>query len=248
MIIYVTKTYFFLYIRITKTHTTLSNWCSNTLSVNGSEKEIERFKKAVHGDFEIAVLKKGVQKAYDNYMSADKYVDNLKEYVRLKKMSVDKLFKTQLHYIKDKDGNYGEIPSILSFNKLVPCPNELLFPDTNSGKSKKESDEINKQNKKKYGHANSYEWFWANWGTKWDVNCDATCLTETPTSLFYSFETAWSPPVEWLEKVCAIFPLLEFELEYEEGGVGLQGRATGSNGCLNNETWDYEYNDDEEYN
>ena len=69
MIIYVTKTYFFLYIRITKTHTTLPNWCLNTLEVTGNKKEIKRFKEAVIGDFGISILKKDAQKAYDNHMN-----------------------------------------------------------------------------------------------------------------------------------------------------------------------------------
>ena len=65
---------------------------------------------------------------------------------------------------------------------------------------------------------------------------------------FYVFETAYSPPVAWLEKVCEMFPKLEFTLNYEEGGNGFQGEAYGVDGELSDNCWDWDGNWDEDGN
>jgi hypothetical protein len=89
----------------------------------------------------------------------------------------------------------------LSFNKLLPLPEE-------------EKD-------------NWYHWRIQNWGTKWDIGDDEHGHApddSNPTQYFYDFETAWSPPLEWLAAIVPDFPGLRFELGwYEEqmyfGGV-----------------------------
>lgn len=68
-----------------------------------------------------------------------------------------------------------------------------------------------------------WDWRIQNWGTKWDVR--EVELTEEDDELFYSFETAWSPPLGWLEHTVKLFPKLEFELKYEEDGMGFAGKA-----------------------
>src|SRR5437763_776908 len=90
----------------------------------------------------------------------------------------------------------------LTFNKLLPLPEE-------------EKD-------------NWYNWRIQNWGTKWDIAEDEDAGkvpdSSSPTEYFYDFETAWSPPAEWLRTIAPDFPKLKFELGwYEEqmyfGGV-----------------------------
>ena len=78
-----------------------------------------------------------------------------------------------------------------------------------------------------------YEWCTDNWGTKWDA-CD--CIwsyrdgfkknVKNPKMRFF-FNTAWAPPIPWLEKVASIFPNLYLKLEYDEPGIGFKGIAEG---------------------
>jgi hypothetical protein len=82
----------------------------------------------------------------------------------------------------------------------------------------------------KYGATNWYQWRIAHWGTKWDVQ--ATLENETPDFLVYEFESAWSPPVKWLEKVAGDFPSLRFVLRYDEPGMGFKGVAIFDQGKL----------------
>jgi len=97
-------------------------------------------------------------------------------------------------------------------NNLYPMPRELEG-------TKSPSDE-----------PNWYDWRVEHWGTKWDVQGDL--VYDDEEYLEYCFESAWSPPTPFLEKVSKDFPLLRFVLKYEEEGIGFIGRAIACNGVL----------------
>lgn len=100
---------------------------------------------------------------------------------------------------------------VLSFDKLVPMPKEL-------------------ENTKSPGDNPSwYEWRIANWGTKWDLD-ESIGLTVKKRVAWYSFDTAWGPPIEWMKAVSVLFSELKFVLRYEEPGVGFKGKAVAENG------------------
>ena len=106
----------------------------------------------------------------------------------------------------------GTEASSLCMNNLYPMPKELENTKSPSDKP------------------NWYDWRIENWGTKWDVE---GCLEHYDEEyLEYTFESAWSPPTAFLEKVSKDFPLLRFVLKYEEEGVGFIGRAIACNGVL----------------
>ena len=67
-----------------------------------------------------------------------------------------------------------------------------------------------------------YDWNVYNWGTKWDaLEVSRTDDRNNPVEVSFIFNTAWSPPVEWLYKVAEQYPDLKFTLEYrEESGWG----------------------------
>jgi len=78
-----------------------------------------------------------------------------------------------------------------------------------------------------------YNWHVKHWGTKWDV-CDVTShesIGDGTKTVTYRFESAWSPPVEWLEHVVmnndGLVNGLSFTLAYCEAGVGYVGMASG---------------------
>ena len=74
-----------------------------------------------------------------------------------------------------------------------------------------------------------YTWRLTNWGTKWSAA--DTIITfnwedeENPSikSIVYDFNTAWSPPSEWLSKVSEVYPDIEFELKYCEPNMNFSG-------------------------
>lgn len=109
----------------------------------------------------------------------------------------------------------------------------------------KESADIRKSNLEKYGHMNWYSWCIENWGTKWDV--EAMLVDEGSTYLSYSFSTAWSPPISFVEKASKLFPLLDFMLEFKEPGMGFAGEFAGNvQDGFNLTEWEYSGEEEEE--
>lgn len=71
---------------------------------------------------------------------------------------------------------------------------------------------------------NWYGWNIAHWGCKWDANGNGDNILESEflsedherNELIYRFDTAWSPPIEFMDEMAERFPMCEFTLEYEE--------------------------------
>jgi hypothetical protein len=94
-------------------------------------------------------------------------------------------------------------PSVLNFHSLLPVPDEVLAAG--------------------YEKA-CYDWEKKNWGCIWGTT-EATILDEWEGLVMYEFNTAWSPPLEFLEALAKKWPNLVFVLEYEEPGCAFQGLA-----------------------
>ena len=104
------------------------------------------------------------------------------------------------------------------FDSIIPIPKELH--NTESPKDK----------------PNWYDWCVDNWGTKWDA-CDCFMYTEQYeeyNEIEFSFNTAWGPPILWLEKVGKLFPNLLLWLYYDEPGMCFRGIAHGRGEIVDN--------------
>lgn len=140
--------------------------------------------------------------------------------------------------VKDVNSDGDVLP--LSLEKLHPIPKEL--DGTQSPPDKK-----NKELIEKYGSDNWYDWCINNWGTKWDVSNSSSIVSQSADQIKYHFDSAWSPPIEWLRFVSVLYPKLKFILDYEEGGMAFAGTATVEDGEVNNEDREYVPPEDEEY-
>ena len=65
------------------------------------------------------------------------------------------------------------------------------------------------------------EWF----GTKWDISYEEHSFTFSKDEITLSCETAWSPPIPFLENLCKMYKVNAY-LFYSEGGVGFAGETT----------------------
>ena len=82
-----------------------------------------------------------------------------------------------------------------------------------------------------------YSWNIRNWGTKWDVR--GVQASESPESLGFGFDTAWSPPIEAIDKLAEQYPTASITLDYtEEQGWGGTHEWEDGMGC---DTDSYEY-------
>ena len=83
-----------------------------------------------------------------------------------------------------------------------------------------------------------YNWSIANWGTKWDA-CEPNINHNDIDYFAVSFESAWSPPIAWIDNIMQDFPDLSFTLEYEEPGMCFGGRLSAQYEVIwDNFTWD----------
>ncbi|WP_419807519.1 hypothetical protein [Sphingomonas sp.] len=82
----------------------------------------------------------------------------------------------------------------------------------------------------KHGHADWLSWQLENWGARW-CDCEASieCGSNPVRATFWS---PWRPPISGVAAVAAMYPRLEFVLEYEERNMGLYGSLVWSAGEL----------------
>ena len=104
----------------------------------------------------------------------------------------------------------GEAPEPLNFHSLLPIPDEVLAAGY---------------------HAAGYEWEYEHWGCKWGA-CGSRIVDDWDEGLLYEFDSAWSPPLQFIEQVSRQWPTLVFVLEYEESGDGYKGLAKAEAGTL----------------
>lgn len=122
--------------------------------------------------------------------------------------------------------------TFLDANKIIPYPQRYADMD-------RQAREAPKPHLVKDGYnSGGYEWCIKNWGTKWNF-CDVE-REMRPRSIFYQFQTAWSPPKPLIKKLGEIYHEFRFSLKYYEGGMGFQGKYVVENGkVVTDETGNY---------
>jgi len=143
----------------------------------------------------------------------------------------------------------------IDFNKIIPYPENLKemdedFPayDDPDRESKLEVYKAKWGTDQDAYNFGGYDWCCENWGTKWNA-CYVSILDDgRGNSVCFGFDTAWSPPIPVVEKLASMYPTLEFELKYEEGGCGFAGDVFYSEGtlCHHNEYDFYQGEQDED--
>lgn len=94
----------------------------------------------------------------------------------------------------------------LDFNCLIELPEELEY-------NKILDEDKRKELKEKYNYNNPKDWCLNNWGTIW--NAVDTVYAISTNEIIYSFETAWVPPIMWLNKLIEKYSDFNIRLEYE---------------------------------
>ena len=175
----------------------MPNWCQNTLSVSGNQKDIEKFKRAA----------RGYHAGYkDSFYDIDTRQWPAHDDVRVKA------------HVKDP-APLGKTLYDFCMNALFPVPLDYRRFPFDCGQARKIGDIVGE--KRENG---GYSWQSHNWGCKWDVNGEL--LEDHGTFLQYQFDSPWAPPIPFFEKIAPEFPNLTFELEYYEPGMAYAGRTT----------------------
>ena len=111
-------------------------------------------------------------------------------------------------------------------NEFVPVPDALhivagrVGDDTDPKQIELEAQ--SQANKAKYGYDNWYDFCVGEWGTKWDVGGDGMTADLSPDGrLTMSFDSAWSPPCYFYEKMVDLG--FEVRAYYYESGMCFAG-------------------------
>jgi hypothetical protein len=65
-----------------------------------------------------------------------------------------------------------------------------------------------------------------NWfGTKWDISYEEHSFNFDKDEISFFCETAWSPPIPFMENLCKMYKV-NGNLYYSEGGIGFAGETT----------------------
>jgi hypothetical protein len=114
-------------------------------------------------------------------------------------------------------------------NEFVPCPQALLDTTEGSFGDKLEQARLNdlrENNRRTYGYSSWYDFAIGEWGCKWDISNGGNEYkikkVDDGYSVTLGFDTAWSPPINFYNKLIE----LEFKVEamFYEPGAGFCGQ------------------------
>lgn len=197
----------------------MPNWCENQLSIEGPQHTIATI-----------VQKCGIDKGTFDFNGV---VPMPAELDIPSSSSID----------FGREALYGDWEKVLAFDWVrkriadttgaIPASREdFLTAITRAGLTEMidlENGRKAQSNLDRFGYADWYDWCIANWGTKWNAySVEINELSERRIKL--SFETAWTPPVPVIAKLCSTFPDVEVCMHYFESGCWFAGTVEGSNG------------------
>jgi len=173
----------------------MPNWSYNTLVVQGSPKEREKFKKFA----KFKLRKKEMERMGITPSQAKKIVLDFNNFI-----PYPECFKMQ------------DVARV----RMTELNNKMSKGKTLTKNEKNEMATIVLQ----YGYEfsdgyNSGGWDWccSHWGTKWNA-CELQPITELKGETLIEFDTAWQPPFPVILKMSEMFPKLTFTLNFEVEG------------------------------
>ena len=193
---------------------TMPNWCENRLEVSGDTKELKQFLAMGITEEPMRYSKTGETELVwrmSNYLPTPEPLSRTISPAR----DCEWVNEWDVNHAKSRKekGEDVEIP------ELIECAN---------GTEEKRQALI-----KEYGADNWYDWCHANWGTKWDCSSEEMGFdTDNESYITINFNSAWSPPINWLGRVIKMFPNLNFKLVFMETGNWFAGCAYSEDGEL----------------
>lgn len=186
----------------------MPNWCSNTLTISGDV---------------IAVLDLIERAASGEHV----FVGPLNEHDK----GVDWGFFTPIQMealMRDDDlfRDKRDSKSVLCFHAFVPMPREVMLAPYDGNRLKEAAAKYPEWFGRFPDLLSGYDWEHKMWGVKWGAS-DAYVSDQGRTgdcySVFYDFNTAWGPPITFMDKLAALYPDLIFSLSYSEEGMNFAG-------------------------
>lgn len=133
--------------------------------------------------------------------------------------------------IVGRTGTITKIKNLLDYKSANKKPEDLLIFETLLGYDTS-TEEYNK---------NWYELNNERYGTKWDVSVENSSIEYLGTEIKMYFDTAWCPPINFLQNLSEKYKDLEIHIFYEEPGMYFSGEQYFNRGSqTHSEEYDYE--------
>lgn len=222
----------------------MPNWCSNSFTVTGNQKEID--------DLTTLVIRENIEKDYEK--GGDLFID----FNGLSPMPeefdhLDYYALNALMIVLAKADNVCLMSSALSPKRkaieliadklnanpiLADWPNMTVqqfldFLNTHPETAEQYAFNIEVFRQARYcwqshGSLSAYEWKLAHWGV--GRNAMWSMVSFAPNTLTVTFETAWGPPEMFYRSLVEKFPNLDFQAIYLEESNGVAGVYRNQNG------------------
>ena len=221
----------------------MPNWCTNDLELWIDESDPEAMKQKE--DFEKKSI---ITETYVNDDGTTGQSDKLTfegviPMPRTLKITAGTSTDEAVMYLKAKEGDIKELKKAIKSRTYLLNDGVFNKSDKLSVKVEKylkyleDKIEVNAltegrlaiENEKKHGAQDWYSWSIRNWGTKWDAG-QLNHLDSYEGNLILCFDTAWSPPIPWLEKVTEKYPLLTIKMRVTEESDAFIGIITARGG------------------
>lgn len=214
----------------------MPNWCSNTLTVYGDKETLDAFiERAGSGDHD-----------YVGPFNKRKEGGNGLDWEGFTSIQME-LFMRDNDLFEDK----SDVKSPFSFHAFVPVPREVLLAPYDPNRLKEAKEKYPEWFGRFPNLIAGYDWENRNWGCKWGASDVALVYNDTHSSglsmVEYEFQTAWSPPMDFMHSLAAQYPTLKFCLFYREEGMGFEGNAEWEGGvCTMDDQRDCEEEEEED--
>lgn len=117
------------------------------------------------------------------------------------------------------------------FDTFVPIPMSLRITSGHLGDAEEQAklEILQDANQTEHGYRDWYDFCVNEWGTKWDAS-SITVNTDSDQLIELIFDTAWSPPVAWYDKM--VEQGFEISAYYYEPGCAFVGHwDNGADNC-----------------
>ena len=192
----------------------MPNWCENRLEVSGDANELKKFLEIGIKEEPMSYSKTGEKELV---WRMSRYLPTPEPLTRSVSPPGDREWMNEWE-VNHAKKMAEEDPSVV-IPELIKCSNG----------TKKDREALVKE----FGHDNWYDWNLMNWGTKWD--CDSSeCGYDVHEGIHFvvNFNSAWSPPLGWMNNIIKLFPDLNFKLVFMETGNWFAGCVYNNEGEL----------------
>ena len=171
----------------------MPNWSYNNLKISGDPDKMKEF-------YSIGIKLNINNEMSFRFSNIFPMPEKIKNTVSPSSSAKNKKWMNEDEVAAERESKISDVLGTKPSIELIPCENN--------------TPEKCKALIEEYGADNWYDWNISNYGTKWDAESVLGDIEVSDGEFITSFDTAWSPPSTFLEKLQNKFPELDIRCSY----------------------------------